>query len=117
MTDNVDEADDNSEIVETHTALVRGTSSATALNWKQFILIKGHPGTGKSHAVKAVISKCLTDDYAVAVATPTGFLQSTYHAEFIEDKFVADTIHSMFYYPVDTNKDKPRINWNIGDYQ
>ena len=87
------------------------------MNWKNFILIKGHPGTGKSHAVKAVISKCLTNDYAVAVATPTGFLQSTYRAEFIEDKFVADTIHSMFYYPVDTNKDKPRINWNIGDYQ
>ena len=98
--DNEDEADDNSEIVDTHTAVV-----------------KGHPGTGKSHALKAVISKCLTNDYAVAVATPTGFLQSTYRAEFIEDKFVADTIHSMFYYPVDTNKDKPRINWNIGDYQ
>ena len=59
----------------------------------------------------------MREDYVVAVATPTGFLQSTYRAEFIEEKFFADTIHSMFYYPLDITKDSPRVNWNIGDFQ
>ena len=66
----------------------------------------------KSHAVKAVIAKCQSEDYAIAVATPTGFLQSTYRAELIEDKFFADAIHSLFHYPVDIPKKKPCVNWN-----
>ena len=37
-------------------------------DWHQFILIKGFPGMGKSHALRAVISTCLKEEYTVAVA-------------------------------------------------
>ena len=73
------------------------------------VLVKGKPATGKSHAIKVAIQQALDNSYKVACATPTGFLQSTYRAEFIEDNFEPDTIHSMFRYPVNSSE-QPQIS-------
>ena len=109
--------DDQSEIVETNTESRTPVGSTPGHDWWQFILIKGFPGTGKSHALRVVILKCLKEDYRVAVATPTGYLQSTYRAKFIDNNFHADTIHGLFQYPVDTSQQRPCVNWAIGDFQ
>ena len=84
------------------------------LDWRNFILVLGKPGTGKSHAIKASIYAALQDNYRVVVATPTGILQSTYRSQLTQDQFQADTIHSLFKYPV--NSERPRTNWSIGNF-
>jgi len=53
---------------------------------------------------KVAIQQAVDNGYKVACATPTGFLRRTYRAEFIEDNFEADTIHSMFRYPVNSTE-------------
>lgn len=85
------------------------------LNWHKYILIKGKPGTGKSHAVKVVIEECLEDDYTICCATSTGILTSTYHYQFVEETFCCDTIHAMFTYPV-AKEEKASIYWELGKF-
>ena len=90
-------------------------SIATGLDWRKYILIKGKPGTGKSHAIKVVIEESLEEEYTVCCATPTGILTSSYRAQFIEDSFYCDTIHTMFKYPV-LKEEKPMVNWELGQF-
>ena len=79
------------------------------------VLVKGKPGTGKPHAIKVAIQQALDNGYRVACATPTSFLQNTYRAEFIENNFEADPIHSTFRYPVNSSE-RAQINWNVGKF-
>lgn len=51
--------DDESVVVDTNTDTRRPIGTTRGHDWHEFILIKGLPGTGKSHALRAVISKCL----------------------------------------------------------
>ena len=110
-----DEQDDDASIVDTENVVEHTPVATTGYDWRQYVLVKGKPGTGKSHAIKVAIQQTLDNGYKVACATPTGFLQSTYRAEFIEDNFEANTIHSMFRYPVNSTE-RPQINWNVGQY-
>ena len=81
----------------------------------EYILIKGKPGTGKSHTVKVVIEESLEEDYTVCYATPTGIVTSSYRSQFVEESFYCDTIHVMFKYPV-AKEDKPMVNWELGQF-
>ena len=95
-----DEQDDDASDVDTEHVVERTPMATSGYDWRQHVLVKGKPGTRKSHAIKIAIQQALDNGYKVDCATPTGFLQSTYRAEFIADNFEADTIHSMFRYPV-----------------
>lgn len=79
---------------------IAASSIASGLDWRQYIPIKGKPGSGKSHAVKVVIEESLEKEYTVCCVTPTGILTSSYLSQFVEESFYCDTIHAMFKYPV-----------------
>jgi len=98
-----DEQDDDTSDIDTEHVVKRTPMATTGHDWRQYVLVKSKPGTGKSLAIKVAIQQALDNGYKVACATPAGFLQSTYRAEFIKDNFEADTIHSMFRYPVNTD--------------
>ena len=65
--------------------------ASTGIDWRKFILIKGKPGTGKTHATKVVIQESLDEEYTVCCATPTGILTSTY-------------------------RQRPAVNWELGRF-
>lgn len=94
---------------------IAASSIASGLDWRQYIPIKGKPGSGKSHAVKVVIEESLEKEYTVCCVTPTGILTSSYLSQFVEDSFYCDTIHAMFKYPV-AKEDKPMVNWELGQF-
>ena len=73
------------------------------VDWRKFILVKGDPGTGKTQVLLACIQHCLEKHQKVLVATPTGYLASTYKAYF-QDRITAETIHSTFNYPVQSDE-------------
>ena len=94
---------------------ISSSSISSGINWQKYILIKGKPGTGKSHAVKVVIEDSLDKEYTVCCATPTGILTSSYRSQFVEESFYCDTIHAMFKYPV-AKEDRPAVNWELGKF-
>ena len=67
-TDHLSESEDD----ETEETELPSSSMATGIDWHKYILIKGKPGTGKSHAIKVVIEESLEEEYTVCCATPTG---------------------------------------------
>ena len=69
------------------------------VDWRKVLLLTGKPGTGKTHCVKSAIHEAIEQDRDILVATPTGFLASTYSASFAED-IETDTVHAAFKYPV-----------------
>ena len=78
------------------------------------MLLTGKPGTGKPHCVKMAITEAISQERDVLVATPTGFLPSTYVAAFGED-IDTETVHAEFKYPVSPTT-SPQTNWELMRY-
>ena len=87
--------------------------SQTSSDWTKVISITGKPGTGKSKCLHACIEYAVASQLKCLVATPTGFLASTYRALFDTD-VDANTIHSSFSIPIDSTP--PKINWSLSTY-
>lgn len=79
--------------------------------WMNYIVITGHPGTGKTYTLQSCIDLCIARNYAVAVVTPTGALSCLYKAIY-GDKIKTETIHSMFKISIDPLQ-KNSINWQL----
>ena len=109
------DSDDSDNGIENEEEFEMPTPAATGLDWRKFVLIKGKPGAGKSHALKVAIKESLEDKYTVCCAMPTGILTSQYRSQFFEDNFCADTIHSLFKYPV-SSLEKLQVNWDLARY-
>ena len=77
-------------------------------------LISGMHGTGKTTALRAAIHRFATMQLRVLVVCPTGFLATTYKAEF-GDNIAADTVHAAFHIPVNSTT-PPATNWNLSQY-
>ena len=86
-------------------------NSASAQDWKKFILIYENLEQVR-RMLFAKWSSLRWKEYNVKLAAPTGFLASTYHGKFTEDNFSADTVHALFEYPVDP-VETPHINWQL----
>ena len=74
------------------------------VDWRKILLLSRKPGTGKTHCVKQPIQRAVDENRAVLVTTPTGFLATTYAAQFL-DEVDTNTIHSAFQYPHRTSKE------------
>ena len=81
------------------------------INWKQFILITGPPGSGKSFVLRACIEYAIDHHYSVSVATPTGAL-ACFYKDLYPSQLTSDTIHSLFHITV-SPFDTYSINWTI----
>ena len=77
-------------------------------------LISGMHRTGKTTALRAAIHCFATMQLRVLVVCPTGFLASTYKAEF-GDNITADTVHAAFHIPIGIAT-PPTSNWNLLQY-
>lgn len=66
-----------------------------SIDWQQFLLVVGQPGTGKSYVLKRAIQKFSSDSWKIFGATPTGFL-ATECKDCFPDDIDSDTIHSSF---------------------
>ena len=86
-------------------------TSREDVDWKKFLLVTGKAGTGKMHCISKAIDKALNDERQILVATPTGFLATTYANAFLDD-ITADTVHSAFKYPVAPDENA-QINWDL----
>lgn len=84
------------------------------LDWKKVLLLTGKPGTGKTHCVKVAITEAIKQERDVLVATPTGFLASTYSAAFPEE-IQTETVHAAFKYPV-SPAHPCQTNWELMRY-
>lgn len=83
------------------------------IDWTKIISITGKPGTGKTKCLHACIEYVIEKDLKCLVATPTGFLASSYRALFDTD-IDANTLHSSFSIPIDNTR--PQINWALATY-
>ena len=72
--------DDDEEGVEEQPDLIDmpPDTSREDVDWKKFILVTGKAGTGKTHCISKAIDEALNDEREILVATPTGFLATTY---------------------------------------
>ena len=86
-------------------------TSREDVDWKKFLLVTGKAGTGKMHCISKAIDEALNDERQILVATPTGFLATTYANSFLDD-ITADTVHSAFKYPVAPDENA-QINWDL----
>ena len=84
------------------------------VDWRKVLLLTGKPGTGKTHCLKQAISQAIDQERDVLVATPTGFLASTYSAAFGED-VETETVHAAFKYTV-SQATSPQVNWELIRY-
>ena len=78
------------------------------------LLLTGKPGTGKTHCLKQAIYQAIDQECDVLVATPTGFLVSTYLAAFGDD-VQTETVHAAFKYPVSKDT-SAEVNWELMRY-
>ena len=81
--------------------------------WQKIISVTGKPGTCKTKCLHSCMDYAINQDLKCLVATPTGFLASSYRALFSPD-IDANTIHSSFHIPIDTSM--PQINWSLAMY-
>jgi hypothetical protein len=84
------------------------------VDWRKVLLLTGKPGTGKTHCVKSAIHEAIEQDRDILVATPTGFLASTYSASFPQG-IETDTVHAAFKYPVSPAV-PAETNWDLMRY-
>lgn len=82
-------------------------------NWTKVITITGKPGTGKTRCMQACIEYLISKRRRCLVATPTGYLASTYRSVFDTD-IDCETIHSSFCIPIDGSA--PKVNWMLSTY-
>ena len=82
-------------------------------DWTKIISVTGKPGTGKTKCLHACIQYIIEKQLRCLVATPTGFLASSYRALFDTD-IDANTVHSSFSLPIDDSP--PKINWSLSTY-
>ena len=75
-------------------------------------LVTGMHGTGKNTAVRTPIYCFLLSlKLNIVVVCPTGFLASTYKAEF-GDSITLNTLHSPINIPIDSSQ-SPSMNWSL----
>ncbi len=86
------------------------STTSERIDWKKILLLTSKPGAGKTHCIKEAIYQ----ERSILVATPTGFVASTYSATFLED-VDTDTVHSAFKYPVNT-EEQSETNWDLMHY-
>lgn len=83
------------------------------MEWTKVVSVAGKAGTGKTKCLHAAISYCIQNHFNCLVATPTGFLASSYRAHFDTD-IDSNTVHSSFLIPID---DSPtQVNWALTNY-
>lgn len=87
--------------------------SSTTNDWTKILSITGKPGTGKTKCLHACIQYLIDRQLKCLVATPTGFLASSYRALFDTD-IDANTLHSSFCVPI--NNTFSQINWALAIY-
>ena len=85
------------EIVEKREqCLITGVSPIEFdMDWKQFSLVLGKPGTGKSYTMRQCIQFSIDNDPNTCAATPNGTLACT-HKDLNRDTVTCDTIHGIF---------------------
>lgn len=81
--------------------------------WNRVITILGKPGTGKTKCMHACISYFISRGRRCLVATPTGYLASTYRSVFGND-IDCETVHASFCVPIDNSS--PKVNWSLSCY-
>lgn len=81
--------------------------------WTRIISVTGKAGTGKTKCLHCCIQYIIEKQVMCLVATPTGYLASSYRAIFDED-IHANTIHSSFSIPIDESP--PQVNWTLSMY-
>lgn len=89
------------------------TADSTTHDWTKILSITGKPGTGKTRCLHACIKYLIDENLKCLVATPTGFLASSYRALFDVD-IDANTLHSSFSVPIDDSP--PQVNWALSMY-
>jgi len=82
-------------------------------DWTRIISVLGKPGTGKTQCLHGCIRYLIQEDKNVLVATPTGYLASTYRAIF-DTSIDCNTIHSSFNVPIDHTP--PQVNFLLANY-
>ena len=92
---------------------VQSPSGWASGDWRKVITITGKPGTGKTKCMHACISCVVSTGRRCLVATPTGYLASTYRSVFDSD-IVCETVHSSFSIPIDNSP--PKVNWSLSMY-
>ena len=113
--DDDDETDDNlQDNQQRHIAVRPPNPTDDAVDWRKFVLLTGKPGTGKTHCVHKAMDEALDDERQIMVATPTGFLATTYANVFGTD-ITTDTVHSAFKYPVARDQ-QAEVNWDLGHF-
>ena len=78
------------------------------------ILLKGKPGTGKTRTVSDIAEECVKNDLPVLFVTPTANLARTTKLCYSSDLVTCETVHSMFYIPIDGTA--PTINFSLIKY-
>ena len=112
--DNEDSIEDTT-LSENENAYMETDDALGANNeWQKYLLLTGKPGTGKTFCIHKAITQTIEQGLRVMVATPTGFLASTY-SETFDNGVSTNTVHSAFKYPVACS-DKPQINWDLMNY-
>ncbi len=92
---------------------VADTSIDSGNDWTKILSVTGKAGTGKTKCLHSCIRYIIEKELTCLVATPTGYLASSYRAIFDED-IDANTIHSSFCIPID--RSSPQVNWALGTY-
>ena len=82
-------------------------------DWTKIVFITGIAGTGKTKCLHSCIHYAIENQFMCLVATPTGYLASSYRAVFDND-IDADTIHSSFSVPIDGSS--LQLNWALATY-
>ena len=55
------------DLYEEHAGLHYLADNLQNIDWKQYLLVTGNPGCGKTHVMNACVSECLKNDLQVLV--------------------------------------------------
>ena len=82
-------------------------TSTDGNEWTYILSVTGKAGTGKTKCLHSCIQNAIENKYICLVATPTGYLASSFCAV-SHDDIHANTIHFAFSIPIDGSS--PLIN-------